>query len=234
MPTQGNQEEDVQGTPPVDNSQTVPPETKERYKEILSGKEKQLADVERARLVEKTARHVLNNQELLLDIDPELGKEVIKTLHSEGLATTDDYDSILESIKDSKKPNNSEVDVERLVDERLRKKEEEKLYAETDKLVQEWLKAAPEDKRDEMRAEFEDLSDWRKLKPEKAKKFMEKIEAVYRKNDLESERRDNTFARMASSPLQKNGEPAKAPKWTVELARKLGYTERDMKEMGLL
>ncbi len=235
MQTQGNQEED-DGTPPVENSQNVTPETKERYKQILEGKEKQIDELNRARLVEKTARTVLNNQELLLDIDPELGKEVIKTLHLEGNATTDNYDEILENIKSlKKKPDNkSEVDVERLVDERLKKKEEEKAYAETDQIIKDWLKEAPEDKRDEMRVEFEELVDWRKLKPDKAKKIMEKIEAVYKKNELEEERKDGSFARMAASTLPKTQDPVKPPKWTLELARKLGYSERDMKEMKLI
>ncbi len=158
---QGNQEEDISGTPVVDNSQeAVTPETKERYKQMLDGKQKQIDDANHARLVEKTARTVLNNQELLLDIDPDLGREVLKTLHAEGNATTDDYESILETIKGNKKPvERSEIDVERLVDERLKKKEEEKLYAETDQLIKDWLKDAPEDKRDEMRVEFEELVD---------------------------------------------------------------------------
>jgi len=102
-----------------------------------------------------------------------------------------------------KETKDDHVDVEKLVKEEIRRKEQEKLEQETDKMYAKWLESVPEDKREAMREDYEDLSDGRKLAPEKAKKLMEKIEASYRKQELEEERRDGALARASASQIGK-------------------------------
>lgn len=221
-----------QGTPGTDNSQTVAKE--ERYKQIIAGKEKQAKEAEHARLLEKTARHVLAKPEMLAEINPEIGREVAKMLYAEGLATTDDYDSLVSTVKP--KETTKEVDVDKIVEEKLRKREEERLARETESLVESWLAKIPEGKRDAMKEDYEDLSDGRTLKPEKAKKLIEKIEASYKKEELEEERRDGALARTASASIGRGTAPEskKASKPLLSSLRAMGYSDKDLKELGYI
>lgn len=186
--------------PEQDNPQgeIVAPETKERYKTILSGKEKQAKEAERLRLLEKTARHVLANPEKLLDLPPETGREVVQILHSEGNATTDDYDSIISSLN---KPLKSDTKISADFDEDalLRRFEEKQEQKQSQNLVNSWISKYAEEKQEELLEEFKEIAGDRKLDPIKTQRIIDRIDAYYRKQELEDERRDMTYAAFASS-----------------------------------
>lgn len=202
-----------------------------RHAEIIAGKEKQAKEAERRRLVAETAIDVMSDNSMLLEMDPEIGKEVVKYLHKKGQATTDDYESIVSGLKGGKK---DEPDIEKIVEERFRKKEEELNARETRKKVDDWLSKAPSDRREEMEAEYLELADGRNLTPERAAKIMDKIDAFYRKKELEEERKDLAYASMAATGYRKSGDLPKASAKKLAGLRALGYSDHDLKELGYL
>lgn len=222
----GNQidEEALEG----DNPQSeVPTDKEERYKQIIQGKEKQASEAEKARLLEKAARQVLANPEKLADLPPETGRVVVKMLYEEWNATTDDYDELVSGLKHKRQ----EIDEEEI----LRKFEERQEQKKAKSLVSEWISKYPAEKHDELMEEFEDIAWDRVLDTAKTKKIIERIDAYYRKQELEEERKDMAFASFASSNVKQRTTTSSWPKKsTVKAAKWLGMNEREMKELGLI
>lgn len=231
------EEESQPGTQATGHSETsteADDDKSKRHVEIIKGKEKQAAEAEHRRLVAEAALDVAYDSSMLLGMDPSIGKEVVKYLHKKGQATTDDYDTLVKILQGSK-TEPKEQDIDRLLDEKLRKREETKLFAETDQIVDQWLESVPDDQREEMKAEYQDLLDGRKLTPEKAKKLIDKVEIVFKKKELEEERRDSVRAGMASSGLRKSeASSTKASSTKVKWLKSLGYTPKDLKELGYI
>jgi len=76
-------ENQLEENPAPEAPKEDPSEKETRYKQIIAGKEKQAKEAEHARLLEKTARHVLAKPEMLSEIDENVGREVVKMLYAE-------------------------------------------------------------------------------------------------------------------------------------------------------
>lgn len=234
MPGQPGEEETPPETPTtqvVDNSQT-PDNTdwKKRYDD--SSKEaKKLVEEKNAKegmLLNIAVEHVVSNPDYLENLakeDPDLAEKVVKKLKTDDGEEFDSIEDALKFVKGLKKPWSPEKKVEKTIDtdklyEEFKKRQEQE---QTVSYVEDLFKTIPEDKREEIRNNYNDLIEGKSnLSKEKVKKYFDLVNTYKPKK---SDTVDKKMAEMASSGI-KNSASSKeyedVSPWVLALAKQLG------------
>lgn len=181
--------------------------------------------------IEKFARQVLFNPSKLLELWREEWEKVVRLLYNDWQATTDDYDEILESIK-PKEDTTKRVEIDE--DEIIRKLEAKQLKKETERVINDYLSKYDEAQRTLLLDDFKEYGGNNITDPIKAKNLLDRLSFFYKKNDIEAERKDNALQWLASTSIWKKAPQSWPKKSTIDLAKRMWYSEREMKELWLL
>lgn len=151
-----------------------------------------------------TALRVAAKPDLLLDMPRAEAEKVIKRLYKDGLATTTDYDEVIESLRPNaskgakKKSEDGGSDKESIIQEAMKRIEEKQARERMDSSVAKALKGYDKESREKILEEFREVSEGKKWTTERAIREVEKIALYMKKDSDSSDARTDAYARMAN------------------------------------
>lgn len=184
-----------------DNSQDNE-ENLETYKKRYSDSSR---EAKRITQVSKAYRQVLKDNSHLLELAPEIAKDVVTQLFEDWFADTDSVDELLEAIKSWKwqAKSGDSVNKDEIYKEVRARLLEEKQEEEANSIIETALESFSPELKKEMKADFKDVLWNRKLTPDFAKKEIEKIVLYYNRDSIRKQRNDEALSNMASGWLGK-------------------------------
>lgn len=149
-------------------------------------------------------RSVLQDNEKLLDLKPEMWKAVVKQLFADGYSNTEDYDELVSIIK--WEDNNDSDDDWTLNTDDLRKQIRQEIKDENNATEAQWildkaLEKFDDDKKELFLSEFNEIAWDRKLTPAFVKREIEKIIVYSNRTKTKSDKNDDALSKLASNKL---------------------------------
>jgi len=147
-------------------------------------------------------RDVLKDNSKLLDLNKDIWKKIVEQLYEDWYTETDDYDELISIIKWEEKPQNKEIDEEKLTKRIRQQIIDEQNEEAANKVLDKALKKYDSDVKDKYLNEFKETVGKRKLTPELAEKEINKIILYYnKKSTSKSNKNDDVLSKLASNNL---------------------------------
>lgn len=194
---------------PIDNSQKWE-ETSVDYKTKYTESSKEAhrlveekKTLEYDKLINSSFRQVLKDNSYLLELDPDIAKDVVKQLHEDWYADTDSYEELLESINQAKSSNDP-IDEKELAKKVRAEIEQETKAEQAKKLLDERLAKFDTDTKAKYLEEFKEVMWNKKLTPELAQREIDKIITYYNRDEFKKAKQDEELSKLASNPINSN------------------------------